>query len=115
MNSATHHLRPEEAGALAADDFAALAGLRADEVRELIDYGLLAGDRLDTRTALVLRDATRLRRDFDLDLFTTGLLAGYLRRITELEAEVGRLRAEQPARAIYTEVSFTSVTTTHVG
>ncbi|HET8747721.1 MAG TPA: hypothetical protein VFM98_19130 [Ramlibacter sp.] len=112
MTSATRHLRPQDTTPLDMGEFAGTAGLSESDIRELIDYGLLARDRLDTRTALVLREAARLQKDFDLDLFTTGLLAGYLLRIDTLESELGRLRAERPARAVYTEVSFTSVTRT---
>jgi hypothetical protein len=109
MNSASHHLRPQDPTPLALGEFARVAGLGEHDIHELIDYGLLAADRLDTHTALALRDAARLKNDFDLDLFSTGLLAVQLLRISELEGEVRRLRAERPARVVYTEVSFTSV------
>jgi len=108
MTSAVEHL---EAGdeVLRADEFARIAGLQESQVRELLDYQLLSAPRLDMRTAFALREANRIGRDFDLDLFSVGLLAGYLRRIEGLESEVQWLRAERPARAVYTEVSFTSV------
>jgi len=109
MNSVAEHLCSDERGQLALDDFARTAGLAPGQVRELIDYGLLRAQQLDMATALALREARRLAKDFDFDLFTTGFLAGYLRRIEELQAEVQRLRAERPARTVYTEVSFTSV------
>jgi hypothetical protein len=109
MKSAAEHLRTDEPSRLALDEFARTAGLSTDEVRELIDYGLLQAQPLDLRTALAVRQAHRLAKDFDLDLFTTGLLAGYLRRIDELQAQVRQLSAERPARTVYTEVSFTSV------
>jgi len=109
MNSAAEHLRSEEPGLLARDEFARTSGLTANDVRELMDYGLLPTEQLNLRTALALRQARQLGKDFDFDLFTTGLLAGYLRRIEELQAEVQRLRAERPAPTVYTEVSFTSV------
>ena len=112
MTSPMQHLRPQDATRLDLAEFAGTAGLSESEVRELIDYGLVARDRLDMRTALVLREAARLKNDFDLDLFTTGLLAGYLSRIEDLESQVRRLRAEQPQGVVYTEVSFTSVTRT---
>jgi hypothetical protein len=109
MNSAAEHLRSEEPGQLARDEFARTTGLTTNEVRELMDYGLLRAEQLNLRTALALRQARQLGKDFDFDLFTTGFLAGYLRRIEELQAEVQRLRAERPARTVYTEVSFTTV------
>jgi len=112
MTSATKHLRPQDTTRLDLPEFAGTAGLPESDIRELIDYGLLAPQELDTRTALVLREAAGLKKDFDLDLFTTGLLAGYLLRIESLESELRRLRAERPARMVHTEVSFTSVTRT---
>jgi len=112
MTSATHPLRPQDATPLPLDEFARTAGLTEGDIRELMDYGLLAPQKLDTQMALVLREAARLKKDFDLDLFTTGLLAGYQARIGDLEGEVRRLQAERPARMVYTEVSFTSITRT---
>ena len=109
MNSAAEHLMADERAPLQRDDFARTAGLPESDVRELLEYGLLDAARLDTRTALALRQAAQRRNDFDLDLFTTGLLAGYLLRIADLEAEVQRLQAERPARTVYAEVSFTSI------
>jgi len=109
MTSAAEHLRTDEQGQLALDEFARTAGLAPGEVRELIDYGLLRTQQLDLGTALAVREALRLGKDFDFDLFTTGFLAGYLRRIEELQDEVRQLQAERPARTVYSEVSFTSV------
>jgi chaperone modulatory protein CbpM len=107
MSSATEHLRPEQSCAV--EEFARTAGLQESEVRELMQYQLLAPGALDMAHALALREAVRLKRDFDLDLFTTGLLAGYIERIEELEAKLRKLQAERPGRTVYSEVSFTSV------
>jgi hypothetical protein len=109
MNGATDHLVPADDRPLGIDEFARIASVSKQDVQELEQYRLLAADRLDLRTALALRAAAKLRGDFDLDLFTTGLLAGYLLRIEDLEGEVQRLRACSTAREVYTEVSFTSV------
>lgn len=108
MNAVTDHLMPDDGRALAPAEFAATSGLSEAEVRELQGYHLLPGD-LDLRTALALREATRLRADFDLDLFTTGLLAGYIRRVHDLESQLQHERAHARPQAVYTEVSFTSV------
>lgn len=109
MSSTTEHLRPDDTGLMSIHEFARVAGLPEQDVRELIDDQLLAPAHIDLRSALALRDAVRLRRDFDLDLFSTGLLAGYIRRVAELQAEIGQLRAQRPGRSVYTEVSFTAV------
>lgn len=109
MNSGTTHLRPQDTTRMDLAGFAGATGLAEGDIRELIDYGLLAADRLDMRTALVVREAARMKNDFDLDLFTTGLLATQLLRIADLESELRRLRAERPARVVYTEVAYTAV------
>jgi len=108
MSSVAEHLGADER-VLTREEFARIAGLRESQVRELVDYQLLAPGALDLRTAFAVRDANRIGKDFDLDLFTVGLLAAYLLRIGNLEAEVERLRAERPVRSVHTEVSFTSV------
>lgn len=80
-------------------------GLSAEELDELIGYGaitplqagaappLFAADRVPP-----LREACRLRQDFDLDLFAVAMLIGYLDRIAQLEREVSALRAQLPSR-----------------
>ena len=108
MTRAVEHLDPGDQQ-LPAPEFARIAGLQESQLRELLDYQLLAPDRLDMRTAFALREANHVGRDFDLDLFTVGLLAGYLLRIAALESEVQSLRADRPVRAVFSEVSFTSV------
>jgi hypothetical protein len=112
MSDVTEHLRPEDRDALSQEEFARTAGLPQQQVRELLDYGLLAAAKLDLRTALALREAVRLKGDFDLDLFATGLLAGYIEEIRELRSDLARARAEHPVRSVVTEVSFTSVQVT---
>ena len=109
MSAATEHLLPEEGSPLSEQDFARTSGVTAQQLRELLDYGLVTPTRLNLPTALALREAMRLTRDFDLDLFSTGLIAGYIEKIGELQSELRRLRAERPVRSVYTEVSFTSV------
>jgi hypothetical protein len=110
MSATTEHLAPEDGRALSPAEFASTAGLSEADVRELQGYQLLAPGEMDLHAALALREAVRLRADFDLDLFTTGLLAGYIRRVRELERELQQERAHTRAgSAVYTEVSFTSV------
>lgn len=109
MSGTMEHLAPEDRRALSPAEFASTAGLNEDDVRELQEYELLDAHHLDLNTALAYREATRLRSTFDLDLFTTGLLAGYIRRVRELESQVQHANAQARARSVYTEVSFTSV------
>jgi chaperone modulatory protein CbpM len=109
MTEAVEHLQGGEQELLPADDFERTSGLTGGEVRELVEYGLLKPQQRDLETALSLREARQQGKDFDFDLFTIGLVAGYLRRIEQLQIEVRQLRAERPARTIYSEVSFTSI------
>lgn len=108
MTSVVEHLDPGEE-LLPTPEFARIAGLQESQVRELLDYQLLKPAHLDMRMAFALREANRIGRDFDLDLFTVGLLAGYLQRIEGLEAQVQSLRADHAVHVVHTEVSFTSV------
>lgn len=81
-------------------------GLSAAELDELIEYGALTPlprdqkERVFSAECVVpLRSASRLRHDFDLDLFAVSILLGYLNRIEELEREVKYLRAHLPGHA----------------
>jgi hypothetical protein len=111
MTQAAEHILPDEGRLLSPAEFAEIAGLREAEVQELIGYGLVGeGDlRLDARGALLLRQAVRLRADFDLDLFSTGLVARFMDRIESLESQLREARARLGADRGWTEVSFTSV------
>ncbi len=109
MTGATEHLRPDDGAVISQEEFARTAGLGQDQVRELVEYGLLSAAKLDLPTALALREAVRLGNDFDLDLFSTGLLAASIGTIHALQAELRRVQAEQPVRTVVTEVTFTSV------
>jgi chaperone modulatory protein CbpM len=84
-------------------ELARSCGLTADEVRELVDYGglrplPLPGTELvfSVDALPALREAARLRRDFDLDLFAVAILLGYLDRIEALERQVHSLQAHMP-------------------
>jgi chaperone modulatory protein CbpM len=74
--------------------------VRAAELQELVDEGVLQpvqrGELVGVFSAeyvMPLRKASRLRQDFDLDLFTVGLLLEYLLRIDALETKVHSLQA----------------------
>lgn len=85
-------------------ELAQMCGMSSSELNELVEYGALVplagGGPLHFSAACVapLREAVRLRADFDLDLFTTALLLGYLQRIELLEQRVRSLEAHLPQR-----------------
>ena len=85
---------------IAADDLCRACRITLDELHEIVAYGVIvpvhrgeppefAADWL-----LPLREAARLRRAFDLDLFAAGLLAEHVRRIEQLEREVRVLQRQ---------------------
>ena len=85
------------------EELCELSGLSETELRELVDYGVLApvdpgarhwafgADRL-----VVARSARRLRQDFDLDPHAVALVVTMLERVRDLEAELRDLRAKLP-------------------
>ncbi len=85
------------------EELCELSGLSERELRELVDYGVLApidsdagrwsfsADRL-----VVARSARRLREDFDLDAHGVALVLTLLERVRGLEAELRDLRARLP-------------------
>ncbi|MDI1339410.1 chaperone modulator CbpM [Polaromonas sp.] len=87
-------------------ELAQICAMSVDELDELTDYGVLVpmGDgrqeRLFSAECVVpLRTAGKLRQDFDLDLFTVGLMLGYLNRIEALEHQLLSLQAQLPGNA----------------
>ena len=87
-------------------DLAHACGMSDTELRELMDYGALQG-RQGARGEVVfgadqlapLREAGKLRRAFDLDMFTVALLLDQLRRIDALQRQLRSLQALLPAHA----------------
>jgi chaperone modulatory protein CbpM len=85
-------------------ELARLCRLTVAEVDELVDFGALVplvgepGAERQFSAACVppLREASRLRSDYDLDLFTVSLLFGYLQRIVHLEQQLRGLHAHVP-------------------
>ena len=77
-------------------ELSTLSGMSIAELDELMEYGALvplAGTERAFSAGVVpaLREAARLRVDFDLDLFTVSLLLGYLQRIAQLEHQLRSL------------------------
>ncbi len=96
----------DDAGTVSPDELALACGLSPADVEELVDYGALVpvvqsrDGRLFHATCVApMREAARLRIDFDLDLFAVALLLGYLERIESLQARVRALEARAPAPA----------------
>lgn len=90
---------------LALEDLCELSGLSEAELRELVDYGVLAPIDPDARNwsfradRLVLaRSARRLRKDFELDPHGVALVVTLLERVRDLEVELRDLRAKLPRR-----------------
>lgn len=82
-----------------------LSGLSEAELRELVDYGALvpinpqeAEWTFSGDIVLTVQAAGRLRDDLELDARTLALTLTLLKRIRELEAELGNLRAQLPHR-----------------
>jgi hypothetical protein len=77
------------------------SGLPEAELRELVDCGAVVPRdpgsptwTFEARWITVVRTASRLRRDFELDLHGVSVLLRYLERIEQLEADVRKLRAQ---------------------
>jgi chaperone modulatory protein CbpM len=83
-----------------------LSGMSEAELRELVDYGALAP--INPRDAewafsgdivLTVQAAVRLRDDLELDAQALALTLSLIKRIRELEAQIGDLRAQLPRPA----------------
>jgi len=79
--------------------------LSEPELLELVEYGALAP--LDARAqpptfsaecVVVVRNARRLRDEFELDMHALALALRFLERIRDLETQLDRLRAQLPRR-----------------
>ena len=87
MNAQTECIRLEARQAVSLQELARMSGLNEADIRELVEYGELSalGDGAAEPTfaadcVVPLRQAARLGRDFDLDLFATGLLLDVIER-----------------------------------
>ncbi len=88
------------------EELCELSGLSETELRELVDYGVLAPIDPDARhwafgadRLVVARSARRLRKDFDLDPSAVALVVTLLERVRDLETELRDLRARLPGSA----------------
>jgi chaperone modulatory protein CbpM len=82
-------------------------GMSEAELDELVDYCALVpnlppnppmaeGRTYSAQWVIPLRNASRMRVDFDLDIFTVAILLGNLNRIEVLERQVHSLQALLP-------------------
>ena len=78
-------------------------GMSVAELDELVDYCALVPvapvnqkRAFSAQWVVPLRNASRMRVDFDLDLFTVAILLGNLNRIEVLERQVQSLQALLP-------------------
>lgn len=77
--------------------------MSTDDLGELVDYGALTPlpcnppeVRFSAQCLLPLRDANRMGRDYDFDLFTIGTLLGLLGRIDTLERRLQAMAVHPP-------------------
>ncbi|MGP1676182.1 MAG: chaperone modulator CbpM [Burkholderiales bacterium] len=83
-----------------------LSGLSEIELRELVEYGALVPNNPQEAEwtfggdiVVTVRAAGRLRDDLELDTQTLALTLTLIKRIRELEAQIGNLRAQLPRRS----------------
>jgi chaperone modulatory protein CbpM len=83
-----------------------ISGLPEADLRELVGYGVLppnnpheAAWTFSGEIVVTARAAGRLRDDLELDAQTLALALTLIKRIRELEAQIGNLRAQLPRRS----------------
>lgn len=83
-----------------------LSGSSVEELRELVEYGAISPVNPESSQWVfpgqclpTVRAACRLRVGFDLEPHGVALVISLLDRIHDLEAQMGRLRAQLPGRA----------------
>lgn len=84
-------------------ELSTVSAISATEIEELISYGALHPLNADQTIQLFsgqcvapLRTAGKLRRDYDLDLFTVVIMMDFLVRIETLESQLTSLKARHP-------------------
>jgi len=101
---ASQVLQPEFTDSIGIVDLAQACGMNRQELEELIEYRALLPLTLPPSEPVFaiewvqpLRTASKLRRDYDLDLFVVVIVVDYLRRIDELELKLQSLQARSGA------------------
>ena len=94
----------DDRDAVTVSELSQVSGFGPAEVDELIEYGALPPLQVQRQERLFsaqcitqLRTASKLRLDFDLDLFTVAMVLGYLNQIEALERQVRALQANLPS------------------
>jgi chaperone modulatory protein CbpM len=94
---------PNEHREFSLEELCELSGLSEAELRDLVDWGVLAPAEpgaprwtFSAERLIVARSAFRLRKDFELDTHGVALAVTLLERIRDLEAELRDLRARLP-------------------
>ena len=98
----------DEVQSVTRPELARVCGISTADVDELVEYGALqplptgpseAERRLFSADCVTrMRAASKLRLDFDLDLFAVALLLDHIQRIETLEQQVRSLQAQLPKR-----------------
>ncbi len=77
-----------------------LCAITEDEANELIEYGAIHFDRVVAEEGFLsitrlepLRTACKIRRDYDLDLFTVVISVGHLETIADLQRQIQKYEA----------------------
>lgn len=86
--------------ALTLAELSRMCGMSSAELEELVEYGALSPlntnpsePQFPAQCIPRLRTAGKLRRDYDLELFSVVILLDYLNRIEALESELRSLQA----------------------
>jgi chaperone modulatory protein CbpM len=94
----------DEHRAVTLDELIEVSGLSERELIELVHAGVIparesgpgARYTFSARVVTVARTACRLRDDLELDVRGVGVALRLLERVSDLEAEIARLRAQLP-------------------
>ena len=93
----------DEHRAISLAELVAVSGLSELELLELVHSGVIpvretggSGYTFSARVVTVARTACRLREDLELDVHGLGVALRLLERVSDLEAEIARLRAQLP-------------------
>jgi len=96
---------PDSLETISLTDLSHCCGMTEAELDELVEYCALLPVNPATperafsaQWVVPLRNAAKLRTDFDLDMFTVAILLDNLTRIEMLEGQVHSLQAQLPSR-----------------